>query len=106
MGITQSRKIKCTKCGLIWNVSPHIKENGYLCPMCAYPKRKKNFLKKHAVYIITWAVGLGLMPTMVRAATVERGYKAIGGEIFVPLLIFLVVALVKQVSEEIEDEKI
>ena len=63
----------------------------------------KRWLRKKGIYIATWLIGLGLMPTMVKAAAIERGYKAIGGEVLVPLVIFLVVALVKQVSEEVRD---
>jgi len=63
----------------------------------------KSWFKKKGIYIATWLIGLGLMPTMVKAAAIERGYKAIGGEVLVPLVIFLVVALVKQVSEEVRD---
>jgi len=103
MGIKQGKKAMCTKCGVIWNVSAHIKEKGYICPLCAYAKKKQSFLKRNAVYIATWVIGLGLMPTMVKAAVIERGYKAIGGEVLVPLVIFLVVVLVKQVKEELQD---
>jgi len=63
----------------------------------------KRWLRNKGIYIATWVVGLGLMPVMVKAAAIERGYKAIGGEVLVPLVIFLVVALIKQISEEVRD---
>ena len=64
----------------------------------------KKWLRRKGIYIATWLIGLGLMPVMVKAAAVERGYKAIGGEVLVPLVIFLVVALVKQIGEEARKE--
>jgi hypothetical protein len=60
-------------------------------------------LKDKAIYIATWLIGFAIMPWAVKWATEERGYAAIGGEFLIPLGLFVLVALVKQVSEEVRD---
>ncbi len=44
--------------------------------------------------ILLWATFLALTPYAFRIANLHRGYDAIGGEIFVPLLPLLIIALV------------
>jgi len=65
----------------------------------------KKWLRRKGIYIATWVIGFAIMPWAVKWATEERGYAAIGGEFLIPLGLFVLVALVKQVKEEI-DEKI
>lgn len=51
----------------------------------------KKFLKKHAKTIIKtvliWSVAIVAYIVAHKLATAERGYEAVGGEIFVPVLI-------------------
>lgn len=51
----------------------------------------KKFLKKHAKTIIKtvliWSVAAVAYIVAHKAGTAERGYEAVGGEIFVPMLI-------------------
>ena len=62
-------------------------------------------LKDKAIYIATWLIGFAIMPWAVKWATEERGYAAIGGEWLISLGLFVLVALVKQISEEVRKEE-
>lgn len=62
-------------------------------------------LKDKAIYIATWLIGFAIMPWAVKLATEERGYAAIGGEFLIPLGLFVLVALVKQIGTELWREE-
>ena len=65
----------------------------------------KKWFKRKGIYIATWLIGFAIMPWAVKWATEERGYAAIGGEFLIPLGLFVLVALVKQIGEEVRKEE-
>lgn len=65
-------------------------------------KRLKS-LKWISPYIIALILGIALMPAAAKAAYITRGYRAIGGEILIPLLIILILNIgneIKTVAKE------
>lgn len=66
---------------------------------------------KNIFWLMACAGGVGATPALVQYAYSARGYKAIGGEFFVPFLVPLIWYLVelvkgafKEFSKELEEE--
>ena len=87
-------KAVCKKCGLPWNVSIHTKisKRGYICPHCTSKAR----IKKVVLFVVGFIVSCLLVPQFADIAYMQRGYKAYGGEIFIPLLYLVIVGVIKE----------
>ncbi|MDF2578380.1 MAG: hypothetical protein K0S74_1864 [Chlamydiales bacterium] len=66
---------------------------------------RKFKIKKAIPYIIALVLGLMILPFAIKAAFVERGYIAVGGEMLLPLLFVLIVAIKSEIKEVINEIK-
>lgn len=57
------------------------------------------------LYIVALVLGLLLLPLTIKAAFLERGYSAAGGELLLPLLFVLLVAFGSEVKAVIKEFK-
>jgi hypothetical protein len=62
-------------------------------------------MKKVIPYIIALVLGLLILPLAIKAAFLERGYSAAGGELLLPLLFVLLVAFGSEVKDIIKEFK-
>lgn len=72
----------------------------------SYSKLMKQKIKQVCWWIFI-GLCLGITPYIFTIADMERGYNATGGEIFVPLIPFLVWAIkdsIKEMKGEIQDD--
>lgn len=54
-------------------------------------------------YIAAATLGISLLPVASKAAYLQRGYQAYGGELLIPILFILIVALAKtMMRKEVE----
>lgn len=65
----------------------------------------RHLLKKYWLYFIALGVGLMLTPMSIRAAYIQRGYFAIGGEYLVLPLALLVAGLINEVKTILHEIK-
>ena len=56
-------------------------------------------------YIVALVLGLLLLPLTIKAAFLERGYSAAGGELLLPFLFVLLVALTSEIKEVVNEIK-
>ena len=61
----------------------------------------KRWLNKHWLYVIAFGVGLMLTPMSIRAAYIQRGYFAVGGEWLVLPLVLMVAMLINEIKAAI-----
>ncbi|EMT38193.1 hypothetical protein TthWC1_2280 [Thermoanaerobacter thermohydrosulfuricus WC1] len=61
----------------------------------------RKWVRKYGVYIIAVAAGAAITPAAIRTATLQRGYKAIGGEYLIIPLAVLIVYLVQEVKQTV-----
>jgi hypothetical protein len=81
-------------CGQPWSVS--IRKNlnkPYVCPKCSK-------IQKIALIVIGFIISCLLVPKLNSIANYQRGYRALGGEIFVPVLYLVIIAFIKEVSNQ------
>ncbi|MDF2591376.1 MAG: hypothetical protein K0S75_842 [Clostridia bacterium] len=57
------------------------------------------------MYLIVLLLGLLLTPYAVKAAYIQRGYFAVGGELFVPFLFVILLALGKEIKRVLPEHK-
>lgn len=62
----------------------------------------RKWIGKYGMYIVAIAAGAVLTPAAIRAATLQRGYKAIGGEFLIIPLLALAVHFIQCISETIK----
>ena len=90
-------KMYCSVCGKEWNVSVYKKlgKSGYICPVCSnLEKRLQRATLIIFTYLILILVSLSIYCCLDLITNIERGYEAVGGEIFVLFvpIIFLCVS--------------
>lgn len=61
----------------------------------------RRWLNKHWLYIVAFGVGLMLTPMSIRAAYIQRGYFAIGGEYLIIPFMLLVTMLIDEIKAAI-----
>lgn len=91
-------KALCRKCGHPWNVSIHKKigKRGYVCPHCT---KKSKRINEAALFISGFVISILAVPIGSNLAYLQRGYRAYGGEILIPVLYLAAVALFKELSD-------
>ncbi len=91
-------KALCRKCGHPWNVSVHKKigKQGYTCPHCT---RKSKRIQKIALFITGFVISFLIVPICSELAYLQRGYRAYGGEILIPVLYLSLVGLIRELSD-------
>jgi len=62
-------------------------------------------IKTTSPYIVALILGFILLPLAVRSAYIQRGYFAAGGELLLPLLFVLLVALKSEIKEVVNEIK-
>ncbi|MDF2892520.1 MAG: hypothetical protein K0R80_2887 [Clostridia bacterium] len=68
--------------------------------------RKFRFKNRTSIsYILAFVLGLLILPIAVKVAFVERGYHAAGGELLLPILFALLVALKSEIKEVVDEVK-
>lgn len=70
-----------------------------------YSKRMKRNFRKNLGWIIIFAIFFAITPLMFHLADLERGYNATGGEMFVPMIPFLLYAVRSTVADLKEERK-
>lgn len=94
-------KAVCTKCGQPWNVSVHKNlKLPFVCPHCACKAR----IKKLILYVVGFIISCLLVPLFADMAYRQRGYKAYGGEMLIPLLYVVIVGVIKEFFKIIKKE--
>jgi len=65
----------------------------------------RKWIGKYGMYIVAIAAGAVLTPAAIRTATLQRGYKAIGGEYLIIPLAILIVFFVQEVKQMLRELK-
>lgn len=65
----------------------------------------RKFFERYGMYIAVVAVGAVLTPAAIRTATLQRGYKAIGGEYLIIPLSILIVFFAQEVKQMLRELK-
>ncbi|OPX46342.1 hypothetical protein CLHUN_01580 [Ruminiclostridium hungatei] len=85
---------KCSKCGAQWKVSIHKDlDSPFVCPRCSSKTKFKTTL-----FFAGLIASCLIIPKLNCIANDARGYQAVGGEIFIPLLYLLVAALIREIG--------
>ena len=93
-GMKALKKVKCSKCGLQWGVSAHRKsKKPYICPHCQF----KVNVRKLVLFLVGFFITCLLVPKASQMAYQQRGYIAVGGEIFIPFVYLATVGLIHMV---------
>lgn len=61
----------------------------------------RKWIRKYRAYVIAVTAGVAVTPAAIHTATLQRGYKAIGGEYLIIPLAILIVFFVQEVKQTI-----
>lgn len=65
---------------------------------------KKKFIVRILEIVVILATII-LTPLVIKYATITRGYKAVGGEYFIPILGLVIILIIETIYEESEEKK-